>query len=307
MAWLQDSFQEHSIVWLLLSSVLGGITGASFKFLFENLLPQHLIQKRDIIAVKRKYSTPILLAADQLRRRLGNMIANIGKIEKEEGWLPSVNPKNYYYLSTIYAVGYFFGWQQILRHKIVYLDFTTTKETKIFEAFMRAIFTGFSAPTLLRDTDDSVPKNSEDKWVVRYELQSIGDSMIVKEDGNSYVMNYASFVKLINESDDIDLKERLHVVGGLFTGLKANDIRFRRVVAIYTILNAFINYVDPRHLRTEKRPDYWHLLEDREAERIEQMLYSASMKKPYQTHKLVARSRGHVGTSVNKSMQRIRK
>src|SRR4051794_30715081 len=60
---LQHSFEEHSVLWLLVSSTLGGILGASFKWVFEVVLPHRLQQRREVIAIKRKYATPILLAA----------------------------------------------------------------------------------------------------------------------------------------------------------------------------------------------------------------------------------------------------
>ena len=134
---LMKELPEISIYWLLVSSVLGGIAGASFKFLFENLLPQHFTQRREIIEVKRKYSTPILLAADQMRRRLRNMIEHIEEIERQEqDWLPPTrDPRVYYFASTLYTVAHFLGWQQVLRREVVYLDFTTTRETRIFEGF----------------------------------------------------------------------------------------------------------------------------------------------------------------------------
>jgi hypothetical protein len=55
--WLQQSFEENSILWLLISSILGGIIGASMRFVFEVILPRHLQQRHQVIAVKRKYAT----------------------------------------------------------------------------------------------------------------------------------------------------------------------------------------------------------------------------------------------------------
>ena len=136
--WLQQSFQENSVVWLLISSVVGGIVGASMKFVFDVVLPQQLQQKRDAINIKRKYSTPILLSASELRGRLDNMIRYIKAVEKEN-WL---KPDGYYFISTLYSVGKFFGWLQILRKTVAYLDFTTSKETRKFESFLNLIEKG---------------------------------------------------------------------------------------------------------------------------------------------------------------------
>jgi hypothetical protein len=257
--WLTRSFQEHSILWLMLSSVIGGVIGATVKFLFEGVLPQRLIQKREIIAVKRKYSTPILLAADELRDRMQNMIRLIDPIEREN-WLPSTDLTGYYYLSTLFTVARFIGWQRILRREVVYLDFTTTTETKTFEDFMTAIRRGFTDPALLGERHVSAPEETDDKWVYSFWFQGIGDSMILQEGTKSFTMNYASFIRLLRGPRQPDLKYWLAELGHIFTDLKATDIRFRRIVAIHAMLNAFINHSDPKHLRTEKQPYHWELL-----------------------------------------------
>jgi hypothetical protein len=257
--WLTRSFQEHSILWLLLSSIIGGVIGATVKFLFESLLPQRLLQRREILAVKRKYSTPILLAADELRDRLQNMIRLIDLIEREN-WLPSNDLTGYYYLSTLFTVARFIGWQRILRREVVYLDFTTTTETKTFEDFMTAIRRGFTDPALLGERHVSAPEDTDDKWVYSFWFQGIGDSVILKDGANSFTMNYSTFIGLLRRSKQRDLKYWLTELGHLFTDLKATDIRFRRIVAVHAMLNAFINYADPGHLRTEEQAYHWELL-----------------------------------------------
>ena len=273
--WLTRSFQEHSILWLLLSSIVGGVIGATVKFLFESLLPQRLTQKREIIAVKRKYSTPILLAADELRDRMLNMIRLIDSIENEN-WLPSTDLSGYYYLSTLFTVARFIGWQRILRREVVYLDFTTTTETKTFEDFMTAIRRGFTDPALLGERHVSAPEETDDKWVYSFWFQGIGDSMILQAGANSFTMNYAAFIRLLRGSQHNDLKDWLVELGHMFTDLKANDIRFRRIVAIHAILNAFINYADPKHLRTEKQSYHWALLHPAEQEVIKAKIRTIS-------------------------------
>jgi len=273
--WLTRSFQEHSIVWLLLSSIIGGVIGATVKFLFESLLPQRLTQKREIIAVKRKYSTPILLAADELRDRMQNMISHIDLIEKEN-WLPSTDLTGYYYLSTLFTVARYLGWQRILRREVVYLDFTTTRETKTFEDFMTAIRRCFTDPALLGERHVSAPEETDDKWVYSFWFQGIGDSMILHEGANSFTMNYATFIQRLRGSKHSDLKNWLTELGHMFTDLKAKDIRFRRIVAVHAILNAFINYVDPKHLRTEEQPYHWELLLPAEEAAIRQKIRAIS-------------------------------
>lgn len=272
--WLQQSFQENSILWLLLSSILGGVIGASARFVFDVILPQQLQQKRQVIAVKRKYRTPILLAAEELRRRLENMIQHIDAIESQ-GWLSDRDPPGYYYPSTLYVVGQFFGWLQILRRTVVYLDFTTTKETRQFEGFLEAIEDAFSSPALLGKASTSSPAHSRDKWVVSYFLQAIGAWMIIREDGEYRTRDYASFYERIHGPEHAESFKRWFApLGDMFHDLKADDARFRRIVATHAILNAFIEHIDPRHLRTQVHPDHWELLSEQEANRLRERIAS---------------------------------
>ena len=85
--WLTKSFQEHSIIWLLISSILGGLFGATFEFLFETLLPQRLTQRREFLydelcflcsAIKKVYQ----YGSEALAERPGPFIHRL----KENGY-----------------------------------------------------------------------------------------------------------------------------------------------------------------------------------------------------------------------------
>jgi hypothetical protein len=269
--WLSKSFQEFSILWLLFSSVVGGIIGASIKFVFDNLLPNKLTTKRELYLVKNKYSTPILLAADQLRKRLDNMIQYIDLVQ-EEKWLSSLD--DYYTQSSLYTVSQFLGWEQILRHEVVYLDFSTSKDSRVYECFLRGILHGFSQPDYLNESRESDPYNSKDKWIYTFGLQVIGEAMINKENDNFHVKSFAEFNKDILDSADIKLKAWLKMLENMFMDLKKNDIRFKRVVAIHCFLNAFINYYDKQHIRTETQKFYWSYLLPDEKKKMQDKIKS---------------------------------
>ncbi len=271
ITWLQQSFQENTLLWLLLSSIVGGIVGASTKLLFEVLVPEKIQEKREIIRIKRKYSTPVLLAAAELRGRLGNIIKYIDTIEVE-GWLAEDNPRDYYLPSTYYVVGQFFGWLQILRKTIVYLDLSSTKETRKFEYYLDAIEKGFSSPSLLQKSLTGHPENTSDQWIYSFWLQAIGEVMIVQINDKPSIMDYATFYKSLIQDDNEDFQRWVKSLGELFRDLTVRDLRFKRVVAIHCILNAFIDYLDPKHLRTKKVPYYWEHLSKEEATLLKQKI-----------------------------------
>jgi len=273
ISWLQQTFQENSILWLVLSSIMGGFIGASAKFIFDVVLPNKLQQGREAIAIKRKYTSPILLSAQSLRDRLENIIKNIESIEKQN-WLPAEGGQNYYYKSTLFVVGQFFGWVQILRRNIVYLDFAVTKETQKFERFLNLIENGFTNPALYEQAKTGLPHQSQDKWVFKYILQSLGALMVTHDEQGHRAIDYVAFCKLYESSDGDDFRSWFSHLEEIFKGLNANDVRFKRIIAIHIVINSFVDYLDPKHLHTEKQKYYWELLTEQEKQVIRKILES---------------------------------
>jgi hypothetical protein len=271
LEWLTKSFAEYSIIWLLISSVLGGFIGAFFRLLFDVIFPQWFKDRREILSAKRKYSTPILLAAVELRDRLENIITLINLVE-DEGWLSSQNTIHYYYWSTLYVVARFMGWRRILRRTVVYLDFTTTKETTVYENYLTLIQRGFTKPNLLRPPSGGDPNLSEDKWIYTFWLHAIGDSMVVKDEDELRVKSYKDFCQLLTGSDSGEFRTWADSLGSLFLDITKTDQRFKRIIVIHCIINAFINHVDRQHLRTESRPYNWDLLFDEESKTVKNLI-----------------------------------
>ena len=269
--WLQQTFQENSILWLVLSSIIGGFIGASTKFLFDVVLPSRVQQGREVIAIKRKYASPLLLSANSLRERFQNIIKHIELIEKEN-WFHRQDGLDYYHKSTLFVVGQFFGWVQILRRNIAHLDFSTTKETKKFERFLNAIEGGFTDPGLYVKSKTGIPQHSQDKWVYKFILQSLGALMITHDEQGFRIMDYAAFCKLFDGTEGEEFKNWFSHLAEIFKGLKSDDIRLKRIIAIHTILNAFIDYLDTKHLQTEKQIYYWELLNEQEKLKIETII-----------------------------------
>lgn len=267
--WLQRAFEETSVIWILLSSIIGGIVGASVRLVFEVILPQRLQQRREILAVERKYRIPIIFAAEELRNRLGNIIRNINAIEKEN-WLQH-NPPGYYYLSTLYVVAQFFGWFRILRKRVTYLDLTSTKETRRFEGYLKLIEKGFSDPGLLRSAPTGLAGTSADRWIFSFWLQAIGDQMIEEHDGEFGTIGYETFSTRYTAVDQAS-QQWYNALGAVFHDLRKDDLRYRRLVAVHMILNAFVEHLDPQHLRTKKTTDFSDQLSKEEIQRLEKMI-----------------------------------
>lgn len=273
-----NQLNEVSIAWLLLSSLIGGIIGASIKFIFDYLLPENLKSRKEVLEIKTKYAVPIFYSAVELRKRLDNILKLIKIIEKGNGWLNKEDPDDYYFLSTIYITAQFFGWTQILRRTVVYLDLSSTSETKAFSYGLDAIISSFSNPALMEEKPATDPHNTEDKWVYSIWLQAIGDQMIKKEGSEYSVLNFAEFCGKLRDTKNKDFHKWMKPLIDFYDDLKSNQIRFRRIAAIHAIVNSFIELNDPKFLRNKKWVYYWNVLLSSERTKIIELIKSFNPK-----------------------------
>ncbi len=258
--WLSLEFEKISIAWLLISSTIGGAIGASLKFLFTFMIPENLKNKRELLAIQRKYSSPIFFSALELRKRLSNIVKLIHLIEIETGWLNRKDKSDYYFLSTIFVICQFLGWVQILRKTLIYLDSLSNSRTKSYTYGLDAVISSFSNPALTEKEPASSPDESEDKWIFSIWTQAIGDQMIVSENGNYRVLSFGEFTKRVKEEKEF--REWIEPVYKLFDRIKEGELRYRRVVAIHAIVNAFIEMNDPKYLRSKRDEYFWEKLDD---------------------------------------------
>jgi|GEM_PF-2320015 len=269
ITWFNYSFQSNSVMWLLISSFLGGIIGASSKFIFEIILPSQLKEKKEVVVIARKYSIPILVSAEALRNRLDNMIRLHETIE-ENGWLSYNETPGYYYLSTLFLAGRFLGWVEILRSTVVCLDLSSVQQTRKFGRYLSSIESILSDPQLFLDlSDTSSLKGSDRDWCYSYELSAIGEIMSFRDSSNNEhrVYGFAAFKELIKNPEKLAFRDWLDCLSKLFRNLKYDEPRFKRLVAAHAILTLFINHMDPKHIRTKKRSCYWEYLNaDQKAE-----------------------------------------
>lgn len=272
--WLNRSFEEHSILWLLATSTIGGLIGAFGKLTFEVIVPNRLQERRELINLTRKHSTPILLAAEALRNRLANMIRLIELVESGN-WLSYEEKPTYYYISTIYLVGRFFGWLEILRSTVVYLDKFSIKETRRFEKFLEVIEICFSDPAILPTITDIEHCNEANRdWCFSYELCAIGELMIYHDEysGRWKIIGFSQFNSRLFDSENIEFKKWFDSLSYIFRDLEKGEFRFKRIIVAHAILNCFIDYMDPKHIRADKQENHLYKLNAEERKHVELMM-----------------------------------
>ena len=185
--WLQESFEQNSIMWLLLSSTIGGIAGATTKFLFDFLLPQEITKKLQTRKLLKKYRNPILRSGLDLQSRLFNIIDQsflqiyCNKNEEE---------KEYAIKSTLYVIAEFLGWKEILRREVQFLDFGNVKSSRELEKLLNNVSRQFTTDAI--DFIFRLPKGYQ---------RAIGEIMI-KEGNSLECIGFAEFVLRLNTDSE---------------------------------------------------------------------------------------------------------
>src|SRR4051812_2555544 len=100
--WFTQAFQEHSIFWLLMTALLGGVIGAGIKLLFENVLAVQIGNRRTARQAIRNYTYPLLRSAESLNRYIELLLHNIDK-----NWFDN-KEDNYFKLALLYQFSDFF-------------------------------------------------------------------------------------------------------------------------------------------------------------------------------------------------------
>ena len=89
--------------------------------------------------------------------------------------------------------------------------------------------------------------------------------------GKTSLINTALHKNLV-KPEGSEYERWLEPVGAIFRDLKQTDVRFRRIVSMHALLNAFIEETDPKHLRTRPLDYHWDLLSSTEKDQIQDLL-----------------------------------
>ncbi|MGC9396541.1 MAG: hypothetical protein ACP5J4_16985 [Anaerolineae bacterium] len=95
--------------------------------------------------------------------------------------------------------------------------------------------------------------------------------MIEEHDGEFGTIGYETFSTRYTAVDQAS-QQWCNALGAVFHDLRKDDLRYRRLVAVHMILNAFVEHLDPQHLRTKKTTDFSDQLGKEEIRRLEEMI-----------------------------------
>ena len=194
------------------------------------LFKQRIQSERDATERLRRYREPLVAAAFDLQRRLGNIaegefLSYLGDPDRDAEALNS----------TLFRLAQYFGWTEILRRDIEFLQFSEDEETGAAWDALTHVTRAFATDTYSEGTAFML-------WAE--EQRGIGEKMIVTEGTTSRCIGYATFVE-----------QREKTFAPLFARFEAdlrNSQRVRESVRLRELQHLLIRVVkllDPTELR----------------------------------------------------------
>jgi hypothetical protein len=216
-----------AIIALVASAVTAGIS------LYGQTRSEAVATRREAQATLRRNREPLVAAAYEFQSRLFNILRQ--QFLKKYYVAGDKKQREYAVKNTLYLVGQYLGWTEILRRQIQFLDFSEVEETREVARLQDAI------RDLLASDDERMGKPF---MIWRGEQRGIGEQMVEEGDGELLCMGYASFVAQTDTTfwtwfealeHDIDTvaqspNDRLrllqHALIDLIERLDANRVRF---------------------------------------------------------------------------------
>jgi hypothetical protein len=163
------------------------LVGAAFSAaiaVYGQLRSSSLASRREAEAVLAKFREPLVGAAYELQGRLYNIL-QLDFVRKY--YVAGDHAQREYALqNTLYVVGQYFGWSEILRREIQFLSFSDTERTRAVAARQHRIVELFQSDN---------PDLGRPFLIWRGEQRAIGELMIDREANPPRCIGYAGFLE----------------------------------------------------------------------------------------------------------------
>jgi hypothetical protein len=241
----------------------GTILGLFIKdFLFVRYF-ENLKEKRSLKIISKRYKDPILLAATELARRISEIDRRY--FEATKGFTKKIlfNKAEYiqtnyaddpYFLkykiiSTLYRFCAFFGWLEMYRQDITFLDSHSKKESYKSLEIIGKIREAIADGQLNKESDWQV---WTDVLIFREELRAVGEGMIETTKDQKSIMGYGKFQLLIDDLESNKKPLWLRPVVNFFTDFKLkNDFRTKRMTLLIQTLKELIECLDKEYYKVQ--------------------------------------------------------
>jgi hypothetical protein len=223
-----------------------------FVYYFDRLKEHKTLEK-----ISKKYKDPILLSAHELYKRTVDYLTDYDVLSRNSTLevlynnSEKLSENNYfdeYFLkyklrSTIYRFCSFFGWLELYRQDITFLD--SHSKRKSFE-FLDILSNVRKA---VADGQLNKKKNWHDKLIFREELRAIGEGMIEVVKDQRLVIGYGKFQQLLKTYETKKEAMWLSPVINFFTYFdNKKDFRIERFELLRSSLLGLMRYLDEEYV-----------------------------------------------------------
>ena len=241
MSWLNRSFDEHTVLWLLLTTVLGGFVGGLFTFFFEDVLRPRLTARREADSVLRTYTTPLLRAAERLENRINILVRN-----SDQNWYEN---DEYFRLSTLFIFGEYFGWIRNIEREFGFVRLESQRRDREFYMVFHGLFRAMSSFSYFRWYPDPAAVSGSE--VPRLMCSAMGEVMTPGESTRK-VIDFTAFVDEYGAGPEFQRWFRdLDAV--LRRALPSDPLPWDRLIAAAANLRALCDFLDPQHRMVKRQ------------------------------------------------------
>jgi hypothetical protein len=227
-------------LWLALIGVVGGLlTGLAGAF-WTPLVKSRFDRRQSAAEIRNKYSPPLLQSAFDLQSRFYNIV--------REGFLrgyydsPDVDKHAYAEYSTLWLIGQYFGWVEILRREAQFLDFGTRRKNRALQDALLTVAAAFASDRL-----------AAPPAIFRTTQRALGELMITpaveqSSESGARCLGYAEFTERLEKGELRWFDPLRRDIATL-----AQERQHARLVAVQRALIGLIDALDPTHSRFPNR------------------------------------------------------
>lgn len=232
MDWITQSFADHTVVWLLISTVLGGVVGSGITFVYQDVLKPWLTFRRDTERLVRTFTTPLVRAAETLERRIDNFVVNPGST-----WYAD---DEYYRLSTLFVFADYLGWVRTLERQFGFVPVESAARGRQLQHRLDGLFRALTSRAYFRGAAD--PAAVEASELPRFMLRAIGEAVTdPKEPRKS-----TEFTEFVRRYEAEPQFRRWFAELDAFLRTAGADLARSRLIAAQANLRALMLFLDPR-------------------------------------------------------------
>lgn len=172
-------------------------------------------ERRALLSIYRKYRDPMILAGNELERRIEDICSNYPTnylrsdlIDAHPQQLEANSDQDPYFqkhrlVSTAYRLCSYLGWLELYRQDVTFLDTGSRRANRRLEEVVERVRSDMADGQMNKAADWF---QWHDRLIFREELRAIGEGMIVNRDGSREVIGYGAFRPLFDKaSADADL------------------------------------------------------------------------------------------------------